>query len=410
MANERLDDLASKCIRCGFCLESCPTYLLTGEETESPRGRIYLARSADAGKIDWNDVRPHIDRCVGCRACETACPSGVEYGRILELSRSWLEKRKPNLVKQTLLDSLSRPRSLAFKLRLSKLLPGKRIPWLLSSLLSGQNPEADKPRLQPKRAFPPLEESSLPQIRGQVYLLEGCAMRVLFPNAHEATRRLLRRIGFEVLPSKAGCCGALHAHSGFVEEGEALSRGVLKEMPGDLPIIVNSAGCGSHLKGTGVVRALDVIEFLYENGLLQFLQNQGRGQRDQAPLMVTYHDACHLAHGQGIRNAPRELLRALPGVELVELHESDLCCGSGGIYNLTQPKLARRMLDRKWANIEATGAEVVAMGNPGCQAWIQQASREHGASIRVVHTVELFEEVLSSQPNSLKSASIDKTV
>lgn len=397
MANDTLEELATKCIRCGFCLESCPTYLLTGEETESPRGRIYLARSADAGKIDWNDARPHIDRCVGCRGCETACPSGVEYGKILELSRSWLEKRKPHLVKQTLLDTLGDPRTLGFKLKLARLFPGKRVPWLLSRLLSGQRPEANKPAPQRRKAFPPLDESRLPFIRDRVYLLEGCAMRVLFPNAHKATRRLLRRIGFEVLPSKAGCCGALHSHSGFVEEGEAMARRVVAEMPTDAAIVVNSAGCGSHLKDVGVGRAVDVSQFLAENGLLEVLRDLAAESRAQRPtIRVTYHDACHLAHGQGVRGAPRELLKALPGVELVELSEADLCCGSGGIYNLTQPNLARRMLERKWANIEASGAGIVVMGNPGCQAWIWQASRERNSNVSVLHTVELLEEVIGN--------------
>ncbi len=402
-----LDELTAHCIRCGFCLESCPTFVLTGEETESPRGRIYLVRSADEGKLDWEQTRSHIGRCLGCRACETACPSGVEYGQIFEIARDRLERDHAHKSKRTLLANLTDPGRIRLQLKLSRFLPGRRIPGLLSKLLSGQGPEADRPVAQPANTLPALAEDKWPPIRGEVYLLEGCVMRVLYPRVHEATRRLLRRVGYSIREVPQGCCGSLHLHAGYGDEARSRASALIEAMPGDLPVIVNSAGCGSTMKEYGQIcggkgsafatRVQDASEFLFENGLSSQLR-VAPGFVSQSPdatsiplLRVTYHDACHLVHGQGVRSQPRELLKAIPGLELVDLKESDMCCGSAGIYNLTQPKLARELLERKWKNIEATGAEVVAMGNPGCHAWIGQAAREHGNSVRVLHTMELLE-------------------
>ncbi|MFN8220297.1 MAG: (Fe-S)-binding protein [Fimbriimonadales bacterium] len=191
-------------------------------------------------------------------------------------------------------------------------------------------------------------------------------MRVLFPRVHEATRRLLRRVGYTVREGDLGCCGALHAHNGYLDEGRAMRARV----PDDLPIVVDSAGCGSWLKD-GKRPAVDVSEFLFAVGLVQRL-----AESHGLEITVAYHDACHLAHGQGVRQPPRDLLAAIPQVRLEPLAESDTCCGSAGIYNIAQPKMARRLLERKWRHIEESGADVVALGNPGCHAWIAQAARE----------------------------------
>ena len=373
-----LGELTTHCIRCGFCLEACPTFTETGSELESPRGRIYLVRSALDGKLAWDDAAPHLDRCLGCRACETACPSGVEYGAILELARDRLGTTIP---KRALLDATAQP----WRLRLSGLYPGRRMPALASRLVSGEAPEADLPRPEPVPAYPPLTD--LPPVRGEVYLLEGCAMRVLYPGVHLALRRLLRRVGLAVREAPAqGCCGSIYAHNGDLAKGRGLSERLAETMPGDLPVIVDSAGCGSWMKESAFAgRAFDASEFLLQEGLVDVL---ARGRLDAT---VTYHDACHLAHGQGVRDAPRELLRAVPGLRLVEMEEADTCCGSAGVYNVTQPKLARSLLERKWANVARTGASVVALGNPGCHAWIAQAAREHGGEVTVRHTLEVLE-------------------
>jgi len=400
-----LDELTSHCIRCGFCLESCPTFVETGEETESPRGRIYLVRSADEGKISWADTKPHIDQCLGCRACETACPSGVEYGQILEIARDKLERENPNRAKAFLLEGLSHPGKLKLQLLLGKLLPGKRIPALLSRMLSGQAPEANRPNPQKSYRWAPLDEEHLPAIKGEVYLLEGCVMSVLFPGVHQATRRLLRRVGYTVREVTAGCCGSLHLHVGYLDEAREFAQKLTAALPDDLPVIVDSAGCGSTMKeyasldpnlGPFSKRVFDISEFLLANGLVEELA-KARGLTTK----ITYHDACHLAHSQKVRSQPRQLLEAVPGLELIPLNEADACCGSAGIYNLTEPKMARQLLERKWRNIEATGASIAVLGNPGCHAWIAQAAQEHKSAIKVVHTAELLESAFSGLPAEL---------
>ena len=373
-----LEALTTACIRCGFCLEACPTFTETGSELESPRGRIYLVRSVLDGKLRWDDAAPHLDRCLGCRACETACPSGVQYGAILELAR---DRMGATIPKRALLDATAQP----WRLRLANLYPGRRMPALVSRIIAGAAPEADLPRPEAVPPRPPLDNP--PAVRGEVYLLEGCAMRVLYPGVHDALRRLLRRVGYTVREAPAqGCCGSIYAHNGELEKGRECAAALGRALPGERPVIVDSAGCGSWMKeGAFAGRAFDATEFLLAEGLADVL---AEGRLD---VRVTYHDACHLAHGQGIRTEPRDLLRAIPGLDLVELPEADTCCGSAGIYNVVQPELARGLLERKWTNVAATGAEVVATGNPGCHAWIAQAAREHGGRVRVMHTLEVLE-------------------
>lgn len=390
-----LRELTSHCIRCGFCLESCPTFRLTGEETEGPRGRIYLVRSAEEGKLTWDDVAPHMDRCLGCRACETACPSGVEYGAIFELAKSRIEKVRPRPVRRILLSGLTDARRARLQFKLAALLPGRKLPGILNRMVSVESGTSRIPTPQPPRTYPPLIEADLPPIRGEVALLGGCVMQALFEPVHVATERLLRRVGFRVVRISNGCCGALHAHSGLLDEARNKANHLVQGIPGDLPIIVNSAGCGSMMKEYSALdpnlasyeeRVLDASEFLAQNGLAEKLKrSKGHNQT------VTYHDACHLAHGQGIRSQPRELIAAIPGIKLIEMQEPEMCCGSAGIYNIQQPALAKQLLDWKWRNVEATGASIVASGNPGCHAWLEQASQDSGKAIKVVHTMELLE-------------------
>jgi glycolate oxidase iron-sulfur subunit len=392
-----LSDLTAQCIKCGFCLESCPTFLETGSEVHSPRGRIYLAKSAEEGAISWAaDAAPALDTCLGCRACETACPSGVKYGEILELAKGKTATARPKRVTEAMVTALSNPGLARLQTSLGAMLPGDRIPSILSWALSGQEPEAAPPIPQRDAPFPSLDPRRLPAVRGHVALLEGCVMRSLFPRVHQATRRLLRRVGLEVLPLDLGCCGALQAHSGLLGQAEEKVQALARKLPADVRLVVNSAGCGSTIKSCGHVigqglehlaeRTFDVTEILLSEGLEDLLVSSP-GVKARA----VYHDACHLAHGQGIRTQPRRLIGAIPGLELAPLKESELCCGSAGTFNLTQPALARKLLDRKMANVLATGASLLVSGNPGCHAWMAQGAKEAGGGITSLHTVELLE-------------------
>lgn len=387
----RLEDLTARCIRCGFCLEACPTFVITGSELESPRGRIYLARSLDEGILSEEEIRPHIDRCLGCRACETACPSGVDYGAILELTR---ERLGNSATKKGLLAVATSSAAMRAQAAAGGLVQGKRMPRFLSRLFTNEPPQVELPQRQ-EVDLPALNESELPPVTGEVYFLEGCAMRALHPRVHASAKRLLRRVGLTVREVSQGCCGSMHAHSGELATAQAKAHALAKAMPGDLPVIVDSAGCGSQMKAYADLdpelapfasRVRDLSEILYQHGLI--------GSLHSAPgieALATYHDACHLLHGQRIANEPRALLAAVPGLTLVPLPESDVCCGSAGIYNVTQPTLARELLERKMANVLSTGAEYVVSGNPGCHAWMEQGSRERGGP-KVVHTAEILEQ------------------
>jgi len=340
----------------------------------------------DEGVLDWSveNLSP-MDSCVGCRACETACPSGVKYGEILELVRSqFLKQGDGKRGLRQLLWVMSDPLALRAQLWLSQVFGMARMPRVFGKLFSSDPQEADIPSLPEFCGWPPLEDHGLPPIKGEVALLEGCAMSVLYPDVHEATIRLLRRVGYRAVRVK-GCCGALHAHNGLLQEAHQKVKQITNSVPTEMPIVANSAGCGGWLKETGP-QTFDASEFLFDNGLLELL-------RASPGLNATlaYHEACHLAHGQKIKEQPRLLLQAIPGLRMIELNEAEMCCGSGGVYNLLQPRLARKMLNRKWSNIADTGANIVATGNPGCHAWIAQAATENGGNVQVLHTISLLE-------------------
>ncbi|MBI1756761.1 MAG: (Fe-S)-binding protein [Fimbriimonas ginsengisoli] len=384
--NAELSELASHCIRCGFCLESCPTFLVTGEETESPRGRIYLARGSLEGRLDWRQAAPHLDACLGCRGCETACPSGVQYGQIVELAREEIAARRAAPGLRLLLGMLTRPGVLRRLGALGRRLPGARMPRILGLLFSNEPPVAGLPVAQWSGMLPPLDETLLMPITGQAFILDGCAMGSLFPRVQEASARLLRRVGLAPKRLASGCCGALHAHSGYVAQGAAMARRVLARLPENDVLVATAAGCGSWLKeqAHGKRRVLDLSELLHENGLGEALK--------KAPgywAVATYHDACHLAHAQGIRSQPRELITAIPGLTLLPMPESDLCCGSGGISNLTHPSQAVALQTRKLENAQATGASLLIQGNPGCHLWLAPAAKARG--LTVLHTAEALE-------------------
>lgn len=390
-----LQDLTSQCIRCGFCLESCPTFLLTGDESQSPRGRIYIARTNEG---DWPQEHAQaIDSCLGCLACQTACPSGVRYGEILELARANSTQALNLPARKPVLDSLAYPPLARLQIGLGALVPGGKVPAFVSHRVSRQEPEASLPTPDESYEWPPFEAAGLPPVKGKVALLTGCLMGTLFPNVHEATRRLLRRVGFETVETGQLCCGALHAHNGHLHKADALATKLGKAVPDNLPLVINSAGCGSTVKSYGHVigasadhlspRTFDLTEFLMENGLEELLA----ASKGLYKVTATYHHACHLAHGQGVRDQPLALLSSVPGLRLVPLPEADMCCGSAGTYNAFQPQMARRLLDRKWDNVRATGCDIVVQGNPGCHSWLSQAAKERGNRPTVMHTAEVLE-------------------
>ena len=396
------------CMHCGICLPQCPTYQVLGQEMDSPRGRVYLMRAASEGRIGLTDnFRLHMDRCLGCRACETACPAGVPFGRLIEETRGQLERRAPQPLGRRLLGRLilgvfPDRRRLGRVLAATRLYQRSGVQRLvrLSGLL-GRFPRLDAmERLLP--ALPPRAVLRLPRetapasaaSRGTVALLEGCVQSLLFPDVNRATVSLLSRAGYRVVvPEGQGCCGALHLHWGDRAAGRTHARRNLAAFESADWIVTNAAGCGAALRDYGhllgddpraatlAARVRDVTELLAEHL---------PGPRRPLDLTVTYHEPCHLAHGQRVREAPRTILRSIPGLRLVELPESDLCCGSAGVYNLMEPEIAGRLVERKLDRVAGTGAAVVATGNPGCLLQLRRGLADRGLAVRAYHPVELL--------------------
>jgi glycolate dehydrogenase iron-sulfur subunit len=374
-------ELISDCVHCGFCLPTCPTYgPLWQEEMDSPRGRIHLMSSLLDGTISLSatTVR-HFDRCLGCMACVTSCPSGVQYDRLIEQTRAHVEEHyeRPlgeRIQRALVFSSVPYPRRLQLALALTP-------PWLPGRL--GPFAALKPPWRSSER--PPELTPAVGQRRARVGLLLGCVQRVVFGDVNAATARVLAAEGCEVVaPRGQACCGALHLHAGRRDEG--LTRaGRIGELFGDVDaVVVNAAGCGSHLKEAELgVRVVDVSELLAEL--------RPRARRRPLALRVAYQDACHLGHAQGIRDAPRSLLRSIPGLELVEPAEQPICCGSAGIYNLTQPAAASELGERKAANIAATGANAYASANPGCLVQVTTYLRRSGRRLPALHPVELLD-------------------
>jgi glycolate oxidase iron-sulfur subunit len=397
------------CVHCGLCLQACPTYVELGTEMDSPRGRIYLMKGLEEGALPMTpDVARHLDLCLGCRACETACPSGVHYGELIESARSYVEEqhRRPRLdrVRRRIITLVfARPqllRALLLPLRfleLGGILPAVRRVSALAALLPPLGTWEPLPSIVPAQGVE----------RQRVGLIAGCVAQVLFAETNRATARVLARHGCSVLtPARQSCCGALYLHSGARRAALDCARRNIDEFPSDLAaIVVNAAGCGAILKEYGALLAddpayaararafsakvRDITEFLAALPIT--------APRGALHMRVTYHDACHLAHGQGVRDAPRQLLRQIPGLELIELPESDTCCGSAGSYNLTEPAMARRLGDRKAGNVRATGATCVAAANPGCAMQIQASLQRAGVDASVLHPVELLDRAYGAE-------------
>ena len=384
----------STCVHCGFCLAACPTYQVLGEEMDSPRGRIVLMKQALEQELEMADALPYVDRCLGCLACETACPSGVRYRDLVVPFRARGEQHaRPvaeRLWRQTLLSTLESPARFRIAATLgniarnvSRMLPGEM--QVMLSLLPR--------RLPPAKALPELSPA-LGERRARVALLAGCVQPALRPSINEAALRVLCANGVEVIvPRGQGCCGALAQHSGFDRRAEELAARNVRVFPTDIDAIVTTAaGCGSAMKeGTYRAPVRDISEFLDELGL------RTRATLD-APTVVAYHDACHLSHGQGIRAAPRRLLQVIANLTLRELADGEMCCGSAGLYNLEQPETATELGRRKADAIRATGAGMVATGNIGCITQIET----HLPDVPVRHVIELLDPAYSAH-ESLRS-------
>jgi glycolate oxidase iron-sulfur subunit len=394
------------CVHCGICLPACPTYRVLGQEMDSPRGRLYLIRAAAEGRIGLTEnFVLHMDRCLVCRGCESACPSGVPFGRLMEEVRGQIERQVPRprsrrLLGRLILGTFPDRRRLGLALGLLRLYQRSGAQRLLrASGLLGRLPRlATMERLLPPlggaRARVPARLEPDGPSRGTVALLTGCVQALLFPEVNRASADLLVRAGYTVVaPPAQGCCGALHLHWGDRDGARRLARANLGALGGADVVVTNAAGCGTALREYGhllpeepaaaalAARVRDVSELLAD-ALPE--------PRHPLALTVTYHEPCHLAHGQRVREAPRRLLGAIPGLRLVELPEADLCCGSAGVYNLLEPEIAGRLLERKLDRIAGTGAAVVASGNPGCLLQLRMGLAERGLAVRAHHPVELL--------------------
>jgi glycolate oxidase iron-sulfur subunit len=379
------DDLA-KCVHCGLCLDACPTFRVTGLETESPRGRIDLMTKWKRGEMAFAEEQvKHIDLCLGCRTCEGVCPSGVPYGRIIEAGRADVEDARR-----------ASPKRAASRVALRQLVarPGRL------RLAGNATRVAQKLHLtsvvRSGRMLPPLQARFCPpdgnvaeafgERRHRVAFLVGCVMPIMYARSHYAAVKLLQMAGCEVwFPPDERCCGALMAHNGDLAEAERLREHNTRvyEAGSFDALVVDSAGCGAHLKDFYPAlkgRVKDLTEWLAEIGM--------PAPDRELKVRVTYQDACHLAHAQRIKTQPRELLRALPGLDYVEMRHAEICCGAAGLYSTLEPEMSQRILDQKMEDVLATDAAVLSVANPGCQMQIEAGLRTRGSGMKVEHIAE----------------------
>jgi glycolate oxidase iron-sulfur subunit len=396
-------------------LDQCPTYRVLHIESESPRGRIHLVRAAAEGRIEPNQrFGDHIYLCLMCRACESACPSGVQYGRIAEAAREILgppgspfARAVQRAAFQHLLPSPLRLRIVARLLRLYQRSGlGRLVEMVLPERL--REMQSMMPAV-PRRFFNPRLEvmPAIAKNRARVGMLSGCVMSVLFPEVNEATLRVLRLNGCDVvIPKRQLCCGALNVHSGETVTAKAMARqniDAFLESKLDA-VVVNAAGCGAAMKEYGHLLRDDPAYAEKTGRFSRLVKDAGEylfelGPRAlQRPIerVVTYQDPCHLAHGQKIRSQPRELLKAIPGIELREMNGADRCCGSAGIYNLTHPEMSQELLKEKMASIAETSAEIVVAPNPGCMLQLRYGAKRYGPPVEVLHLMDLLDRAYDS--------------
>ena len=434
---DALREVAKDCVHCGFCLPACPTYQLWAEEMDSPRGRIYLVNQLLDGAELTAAAAEHFDRCLGCMACMTACPSGVQYDQLIEAARVWTEEARrsgpapvqaPADGKRPVRDRMARaaifslfpyprrlramtaPLRVAQRTGLDRRLARSSLPARVSPVL-GAALRLAPPSVSAAAARPlPERVPALGTRRAVVGMLTGCVQSVFFPRVNAATARVLAAEGCDVIiPRGQGCCGALSLHSGREAEASGFARHTIAtfEQAGVDAVVVNSAGCGSAMKEYerllhGVdggwaeraaemsVKVRDLAEFLVELG--------PTAPRHPLPVTAAYHDACHLAHAQRITRQPRELLRAIPGLTLVEVPDAGTCCGSAGVYNLLQPEAASELGARKAESVQSTGAPLLISANPGCSLQIASALADRGQDIAVAHTAEVLDASIRGRP------------
>ena len=414
-------ELIEKCVHCGFCLPVCPTYALWGEEMDSPRGRIYLMKMALEGTAEINEKWvSHFDSCLGCVACMPACPSGVEYGKLIEATRAQIERnyQRPaaeKLQRGLLFETFTKPERLKLlrwpllayqKTGLQAALRAIGAFKLLAKSVGAM--DALLPGVTPSEAVAPITHA-VGEKRRRVGLLLGCVQRTFFSHVNAATARVLAAEGCEVVaPPEQTCCGALFVHAGEEARAQELARKTIDafELADVETIVINAAGCGSNVKEYGhllrddavyaerakrfAARCRDISEILSELS--------PRAERKPLRLRVAFHDSCHLQHAQGVRAQPRSLLARIPGVQLLEIPEAPICCGSAGIYNLVQPDAATELGDRKAGLIAPLQADVVATGNPGCILQLQASLARANGRIPVVHTIQLLDASIRGLP------------
>lgn len=406
------------CTRCGFCEQACPTYRELRSEPDSPRGRVFLMKQVAEGAANVDaHLAEHLYVCLGCRACESACPAGVPFGRLLEYGRYQVElrggldpaRRGWRLFRAIAFGAVF-PNPLLFQLAVLPARILQAFPALAALVVRLAPPRVAElvrmlPRAQPASRQSPRQAPHA--IRARVAMLEGCVMGALFSHVNRATLRVLRRNGCDVVNAPGQwCCGALNVHAGERERAKVMARRNIDafERAGVEAVIVNSAGCGAHMKEYAELLRHDPAYAARARAFAQKVKDVSEFLVDLGPCAdfgpvrakVTYQDACHLAHGQGVREQPRSLLRQIPGLELVELQWADRCCGAAGVYNLTQREMAQRILAEKMDDIAHSGADTVAVGNPGCHMQIQAGIAQRGLQTHVRHVVELLDEAYAA--------------